>query len=258
MFLIPQTSDVAFEFIGDSKEVGNAMARARRKKLSAPLVANSNQGPQVHDRRAGDIPSNVRAIPVEIDDPFGFQQGPVYRHVTRKDGSTVTRPDGGEDPKELSFDGQPKITVMRALRDDPLAAMEKAGQIDKAMYLAGRHWQKAHELSEIGGARGIDTTREAVDGGQIAQSSITDSQRRAFADLIKASRALGMEGEAIVRDILGRHMTVTLAAAKRGLHAERERLYIGRRFREALETLAVTFGYAIGKGGERWGAADGR
>jgi hypothetical protein len=188
------------------------MARETRRRLAAPVRKVEGEIPAIHDRRATDLLQNAVVAPITVDDPHALNPGD-------------------------------KIVVMRSLRDDPLGAMHASNQIDEAQYMAGRHWQKAFELSEVGGAKAIDPTREAVDGGQIAQSSITDSQRRAFADLIKASRALGMEGEAIVRDILGRHMTVALTAAKRGLHGERERLYIGRRFREALETLAQTFGY---------------
>jgi hypothetical protein len=72
----------------------------------------------------------------------------------------------------------------------------------------------------------------------------SDHQLQAVLDLARATRVLGLEGGALVHDILGAGMTVVAAAAKRGLSAERERLYIGRSFRERLEILAKEFGYA--------------
>lgn len=137
------------------------------------------------------------------------------------------------------------ILVLRSLRDDPVAAMHSSGQLDEAKFKAARHWQHCHELVEIGGAQAIDPTKEAVDGGQIASSSISDAQCRAVADLARAGRALGLEGEAIIRDFLGRGMPVRLVAASRGLTTARELDYIGRRVRESLETLAIVFGYAM-------------
>lgn len=147
--------------------------------------------------------------------------------------TTVDDPENGE-----------KITVLRSLRIDPLAALHARRQIDEAEYYAGRHWQRAYELAELGGSRAIDPTREAVDGGKYPEP-LSDIQARAFNELATASKALGMEGESIVKDVLARGMPILHVAAARGLTTERELLYIGKRFRECLNTLAVTFGYAM-------------
>jgi hypothetical protein len=167
--------------------------------------------PTVHDRRAQDAPSNMLVGTVTVDDPYGS-----------------------------AFD---KIVVFRNLRDDPLAAMHDAGQIGQHQFIAGRHWQKCYELSEMGGARAIDPTKEAVDGGRIPEP-LSDAKCRALGDLAKARQALGLEGGAIIMDVLGRHMTIALCCDARGLTSERERNYLGRRFRECLDTLAIEFGYA--------------
>jgi hypothetical protein len=84
-----------------------------------------------------------------------------------------------------------------------------------------------------------------VDGGRSTYSGITDAQSKALASLARAARALGMEGEAIMVDVLGSHLSLNAAAIKRGLTSELERKYLGRRFRECLETLALVYGYAM-------------
>lgn len=185
---------------------------ARRKKLRKSVTLALMERKEGHDRIATDLPINARVAPILADDP--------YEHGA-------------------------KITVIRSLRDDPLAAMHNAKQIDESQFVAGRHWQRAYELSEIGGVRAIDPTREAVDGGQIAQITITDSQIKAFGDLKRAIIVLGMEGESLIRDVLALHLTVAQAADKRGLFSEMARKYLGRRFRECLDTLAIEFGYAM-------------
>jgi hypothetical protein len=191
------------------------MNKKSRKRINKriTLAGRPNTHNKAHNREAMDLPINSVVAPVVADDPY-----------------------------ELGA----KITVLRSLRNDPLAAMHNARQIDQAQYIAGRHWQRAYELAEVGGARAVDTTREAVDGGGIAQATITDAQIRAFGDLARAMTALGQEGENLVRDFLGHCWTVRDIAARRGAHTERERSYIGWRLRECLNTLAIEFGYAGG------------
>lgn len=183
----------------------------KRQKLKRKFVTLAATAALPHDRRAADLLRNAQVAPVVVDDPY--ERGA-------------------------------KITVLRSLRDDPLAALHACNQIDQCQYIAGRHWQRAFELAQGTGLRAIDTTREAVDGGQIAQATVTDKQIKAFGDLAKASKALGMEGESIAMDVLGRGLTLSATAAKRALTTEADRKYIGRRFREALDTLAGVFGYA--------------
>jgi hypothetical protein len=144
-----------------------------------------------------------------------------------------------DDPYEIGG----KIFAIASMRDDPLARLHARGQIDDAQYAAGRHWQKLFGDSEVGGLKAMDTTKEPVDGGGFSDP-ITDRQRRAVAGLIRATKALGLEGEALVRDILGRRWFIEQAAAARGLHTQRGIDYLGRRFRECLETIAKEFGYA--------------
>jgi hypothetical protein len=193
--------------------------RKRRLKKAVTLAGeratafphNKKNGATPHDRRATDVLHNAKVAPVVADDPY---------------------------------EPGAKVTVLRSLRDDPLAAMHHAKQIDQAQFIAGRHWQRVFELAQGGGMRAVDLSSERVDGGGIAQATISDAQIRAFGDLAKAMSALGQEGESLVKDFLGRGWTLTDIAARRGAVSERERGYIGWRLRECLNTLAVVFGYA--------------
>lgn len=189
--------------------------RKRKLKKSVTLASISSTAP--HDRRATDLPFNAKVATAVADDPY---------------------------------EPGAKLTVLRSLRDDPLAAIHNAKQIDQAQFVAGRHWQRAFELTEVGGVRAVDLTRERVDGGAIPQPTLSDVQIRAFGDLKRATAALGLEGESLVKDFLGRSLTLRDIAARRGANSERERGYIGWRLRECLDTLALEFGYA-GKRGSR-------
>ncbi len=182
--------------------------RTRLKKVSLSLVSIS--GNVVHDRRATEL-THRDVAPIDVPDPF--EKGA-------------------------------EIRVLRSLRDDPLAALHAAGQVDEVQYLAGRHWQKAYELAEIGGARAIDYERPKVDGGQIAQAVVSDTQAMAMRDLAKARKSLGDYGSSVVYDVLGCHLTIRQCADRRMMTREREVLFVGSRFRECLNTLAVVFGYS--------------
>jgi hypothetical protein len=167
----------------------------------------------VHDMRANTRATHGDVAPITVDDPH--EQGA-------------------------------QIVVMRSLRDDPLAALHAARQIDEVQYLAGRYWQKAYELAEIGGARAIDYSRAKVDGGGIPQPTISDVQAKAFADLSNARKALGDYGSSIVYDVLACHMTIKACANRRMMTREIELNFVGRRFRECLDTMAVVFKLATG------------
>jgi hypothetical protein len=154
--------------------------------------------------------------------------------------------DAGPVEVQDPLNSEHKITLFRKLRDDPLGRLQDRKQIDEAQYLAGRRWQRAYEAAEIAGARAIDPTREVVDGGQISTSSISDDQARAFADLAKASKALGMIAESVVRDVLAHGMTTERVATARGYHDQRSQRYYARVLRDGLETLATVFGFKSG------------
>jgi hypothetical protein len=178
-------------------------SQSREKSVSA-----------VHDRTISLARMKAPVAPIEVDDPFA-----------------------------IAHDGRQRIVVSRSLRDDPVAALHAARQIDEAQYQAARYWQRAYEIVGGAGARAIDPTREPVDGGRIA-GPFSDVRLTAVETLARATKVLGREGDGLVHDVLGRGMTIAAAADKRGASSTRAQLYVGRRFRECLETLAKEFGYA--------------
>jgi hypothetical protein len=183
-----------------------------RRRKAKPISLAGRAGPL--DRRVAEMQRRGEVAPVTVEDPYGLTPGE-------------------------------KVVALRTLRDDPLAALHHNRMIDEAQYKAGRHWQLAYEAADIGTIRSIDLSRERVDGGSAPELTVNERTSRGLAELAKATTALGLEGEAIVRHVLGERMTFAVAAAKRGLATEAERKYIGRRFRECLETLALVYGYAM-------------
>jgi len=165
----------------------------------------------VHDRRSTDLPINSIVSVAIVQDPYS---------------------DTGE-----------QLQVLRSLRDDPLAAMIARGQIDEAQFQAGRKWQKLHDCSTIGVIRAIDPAKEAVDGGGRVES-ITDRQISAFTELRESYEALGTYGKTLVFYVLGEGLNITQAAVRMNCSTESEVKYIGRRFRECLESLAILWGFA--------------
>jgi hypothetical protein len=180
------------------------MARAKRRTPYDPNKA--------HDRRAAESNRGVQhhLTPKEVDDPYEV---------------------GG------------KIIVMRSTRDDPLADLHARHMIDEAQYQGGRAFQATFELAERG-ARAIDFTREAVDGGLMPEP-LTEAQRRATKQLVFVYRTLGKNGSDLVHDVLVHNMTRAQVASKRNLAGKRWEEFYGMRFRECLDCLALAYGFAM-------------
>lgn len=167
---------------------------------------------QIHTRTTVDAPAKAVVAEAVVDDPYATYPGE-------------------------------KIRVTLSTRDDPLAEMRARKQIDEAQFIVGRLWQTHHENSEIGGVKAIDPTKEAVDGGRMAEP-LGEIQIRAFRRLNEARTALGFQGHYLISCILGERLSVQQTSTRLGLTTEREFNYISRRFRECLETLAKLWGYA--------------
>ena len=189
------------------------MAKTRLKKKKAVTLAGRPVPPATHDRRATDLLRNAKVAPMTVDDP--------YQHGER-------------------------VVVLRSLRDDPLGRLHNRKAIDEAQYQAGRHWQQCYEIAEISGARAIDPSKEAVDGGGFRDNRDSDAYGRAFKDLCRAAKALGMIQGTVVNDVLAGRMFLRQVAATRGLSRES----VAKLFRDALDILAVLYGFAMrGAGG---------
>jgi hypothetical protein len=127
---------------------------------------------KVHDRTTAILPMDAHIVVDTVDDAYGIAEFATY----------------DDERQELVSQGRPKVTVVRSIRSDPLAALKAQGAIDEVQFLAGQMWSWAHMRSEIGGVRAIDPTKERVDGGRIAEP-LTDVVKRALDDLRRARLA---------------------------------------------------------------------
>lgn len=184
---------------------------SRRRRLKKAVATTAQASETVYDRVSRDIPDGAVAVEVEVVDPYGD-----------------------------------KVRVARNLRDDPLAGMLARDQIDVAQFEAGRRWQRYHERATIGSVGAIDPTKEAVDGGCIPEP-ITDGQIEAQTHLNAAREALGSYDTVLVYMVLGERKSLTEVADHWRMSSDLERKYLGRRFRDSLETLASLWGFAMGR-----------
>lgn len=169
----------------------------------------SSMPDKIYDRLTADLPINSQVAPAIVDDPL--EKGA-------------------------------KLRVVRSVRDDPLAGMHARNQIDDAQLAAGRLWQRYHEDSEIGGARAIDFTKEAVDGGRFKEPDIT-RQSKALAELKRAHAVLQEYGQSIFYDVLVRRMTITQIAASRSITSGRQISSLMERFRSDLDSVGKLWGF---------------
>lgn len=185
-----------------------AMATRKSKFSGLPATAQE-QYTRVHIRTTDDVPPQAKTATDVIPDPMEKGAG---------------------------------LVVTRSVRDDILFGLKQRSQIDEGQYLAGRKYEAMLERSTLGGARAIDTTKEAVDGGR-QYENLTESQIRAFWELDRAKRELGRDGDRLIRDILGARISFKAAASLRRFSGERGTNYVGRRFGECLTALARLWGF---------------
>lgn len=166
--------------------------------------------PMIHDRRSTDLLRNADVGAIEVEDPYE---------------------DGG------------KIVTLRNLRDDPLARLHHRKHIDEAQYQAGREFQRDWERAERG-PRAIDPSKEAVDGG-LMPDPIDEGQTKALVRLNSVLRTLGVDGSALIHDVLVYGRTMEQIARARDLAGQKWTEYFGKRFRECLDCMAVCYGLAM-------------
>jgi hypothetical protein len=178
----------------------------QRKSPYDPATA----GPQVHDRRAKVVNRGLAGhlTVVEVDDPF---------------------------------EAGARITAARSVRGDVLADHLARGHIDEAQFEAGRAFQRCFAVAERG-PRSMQLT-ERVDGGAPPEA-LTDAQAKAARWLSKCYQRLGVDGSALLHDVLIRAMSMKQIAASRGLAGPAYPRYFGMRLRECLDALAIVFGFA--------------
>ncbi len=179
---------------------------ARRKRQ--PFDPNK----QPHDRRATEINRGQlgHIFFVEVDNPLA------------------------EEPGE-------KIIATRSVRGDPLGDHFARKHIDQAQYDAGREFQRHFGIAERG-PRAVQWS-EAVDGDP-PRENLTDGQLLAGKWLARIYRRLGIDGSAIVHDVLIHNMTARAVAASRGLNGRQWEEYFAKRLWECLNSVAFIYGYS--------------
>jgi hypothetical protein len=174
----------------------------RRQGIRSKMYGKPNPA-HPHDRRSTDTLAAGEYGAVVIDDPY--EQGG-------------------------------KLSALRQLRNDPLARLHSHHQIDDAQFAAGRAYQRDREIAERG-ARAIDPSKEAVDGGLMPEA-LTDRQIKARKRLIKIERDLGRRLMGVIEAVLIDGKTIEQFTQSRvqsvlKLH--------GGLFRVALNELAVIY-----------------
>jgi hypothetical protein len=135
-----------------------------------------------------------------------------------------------------------KLMVLRNTRNDPLAGMHARKFIDEAQYHAGRAFQNDFETAERG-PRAIDPGKEWVDGG-MPPEPITERQQAAILKLAQIHSALGLDGSAIVSDVLIHGIGISQLMSRRGYQGEYWRNYFGVKLGKCLKELAFIYGFA--------------
>lgn len=141
------------------------------------------------------------------------------------------------------------FTKVVNLRDDPVGQMAKRGHLgvgeERDIRLkAARHWQRLYEQAEIGGARGIDPTRDVVDGGRF-ETGDTDVRLAAFTRLNQICRKLYLEDERLLTWVLEQKRTLKEYAVLFSTGGERRVAKLGDQFNRALDEVATFFGYRV-------------
>ena len=147
-------------------------------------------------------------------------------------------------PKEVDdpYEVGGKIIVMRSTRDDPLAWMHSRNVIDEAQYQGGLAFQMDFETIQAG-PKAIDASEPYVDRS-FRHRSISVAFSDSLARLNRADRELGQLGASLTRDVLIHGMSIQAIGIARGTGSEAELKYIGRRFRECLDTLAFVYEFS--------------
>lgn len=166
---------------------------------------------RIYDRRSRELPFNAEVAEVEVDNPLAL------------------------DPGE-------KIAAIRSIRGDPLGRLQAHHQVDEAQFLGGRAFQNDWERAERG-PQAMDPTREYVDGAR-SREPVTESQRQAVLRLNRVERELGVDGAALVHDVLVLGLSMDQISVRRAVRTQRWNDYFARRFRECLDRLALVYGFA--------------
>lgn len=192
--------------------------RGKRNRGKVTLPNN-----QSYDRRATKLSYQGDFHVISVVDPFAVM------------------PDAPAKGEEIK---PPKtIDVVQNLRDDPLAWLLARRYITNGQFMAGRQWQRWYESAQDSGSRGMDYTRPKVDGHGAAKDLINDRRRKAIHKLLTCRRVLGVDGDRLIRQVLGERWSFEQVANQEGMRGDRYIRSIGYVLRRYLRELAKSLGY---------------
>lgn len=120
---------------------------------------------------------------------------------------------------------RPTMTVIRALRDDPVGRMHSRRQIDEAQFKGARAYQQVIDQAQLGTLRSTDLTKTRVSGG-LQPDPLPDRRRKAMERLRAVEQRLayryGAEGLGLTRAVLCGCLSVEATARQRGAETDRE------------------------------------
>jgi hypothetical protein len=231
------------------------MAQARSTKPAKKIRARrarQRQRERRFDMRSRyverDLPTRIGVMLIEdpytdasrIDREGNLDAQAQLQQARHNDGTVAEGAPGWTPPK------RPLLTVITALRDDPLGRMFARRQIDSAQYQGGRAYQDLFVAAQLGhiGGMGEGTKIDNFSGLQ----AINDRQRRAAQLLrrvdLKVALRLGTDGVSMIRSVLTYGKSIEQTAKERGAVVDREVRYFGFQFRRALDIVAMVLGFA--------------
>jgi hypothetical protein len=182
--------------------------------------------------------------PARIDAEGNLDVRARLEPAQHRDGSTA------EGQPEWTPPARPKLTVVTALRDDPLGRMFARRQIDRAQFEAGREFQGLVDPVETRRLRSLDLTKPTIDKihGSRCAEPLSDRQRRLAVQLHKVSlivaERFGSAGLSVTRAVLADRRSVEQAARLHGAESARDISSVSWLFRRCLNLLANKLGFA--------------
>lgn len=131
-----------------------------------------------------------------------------------------------------------KLAVIKNTGGDPIEDMVARGLLDEAQWVAALRVRLYHERAGAVGAQAIDYGREHVDGGQV-WVDVPLGQDEAAKEMAKVRSVLGALDYKIVVAIAGEGRRINEVAGALAYGTETDRRYVGKRFRDALDSLVV-------------------
>jgi hypothetical protein len=224
------------------------------KRLRRAKRARAKQRPRGHDLRGqyrpGDVQVEHIAVAV-IENPYS-EASRIGADGTLDVGARLEpalHPDGSEAAGAMEWvpPRRPMMTVVRALREDPVGRMFARHQIDTAQYSAARAFQELVDTTTIGAVQSVDLSRTPV-SGVMALDPLTPGRQRAMARLRVAEQRVanrfGLEGLGLTRAVLSDRQSVEQTARARGASSPREVSFWTGLFRRCLDVLATAFGFS--------------